>query len=75
MSVKKRKATKRVVAQTLVPVITHQQLERVESLLSRLEALKAEFDDVEMNLSASLSVLRGTNHPEGWLEIVEVEDA
>lgn len=74
MAVKKRKATKRVVAQTLVPVITHRLLERVESVTDRFRALLAEFEDVSSQLEANLAVLRGDNHPEGWLEIVEVED-
>jgi hypothetical protein len=69
-----KKTRRRVVARTLVPVIHHSLLVRVEALVDRLATLKDEFDEVEMCLSASLSVLRGDNHPEGWMEIVEVED-
>lgn len=74
MAVKKRQAKKRVVAQTLVPVITHHLLSRVESLADRLTALIAEFEDVANQVDSSLGVLRGQNHPEGWLEIVEIGD-
>ena len=52
-----------------VPVITAEQLKRIKWLHDRMEMLRAEMDQLAENLNASLAVLRGENHPEGWAHV------
>lgn len=75
-------AAKRIVGQLLatgqgriaVPVMTAAQLERLERLADRFDALQSEMMDGSLqDLTCSLSVLRGENHPEGWAVIETIE--
>lgn len=71
---KKVKKSPAIVKRVFVPVITHAQLEKVGDLLDRLEEVTTRANDISNELNASLAVLRGENHPEGWMEIVEMEE-
>jgi len=63
-----------MVKRVFVPVLTSEQMRKIESLHDDFEALAEKMGDLSMELNASLAVLRGHLHPEGWMEIVEIED-
>ena len=68
------KRERRMVQRMLVPVITMRELERIEAVSDKMERLQEELQELAENVNASLSVLRGENHPEGWSEIVVVDE-
>jgi hypothetical protein len=57
-----------------VPVVTESQLEKISALTTALDSIREKLDDLFIDIAASLDVLRGHNHPEGWAEIKIVRD-
>lgn len=57
-----------------VPVVTETQLAKLSALVDAFDTMCERLNNLMLEISSSLDVLRSQNHPEGWADVQVVRD-